>query len=371
MALTIQVKTPVHDNRPVYLVGNFNDWTVEAATYKMRQWSTGSYSYTFEDIDALPSPLEYKFTKGSWDDEEVDVYGNKTVNRSITPNNGTFDNFVPKWYKNGQFHNSAYLPTVEKLSDGSDMPRLRHKRNIYALLPHDYHNNLKRRYPVLYLQDAQNLFNENAPYGNWAIDQKLAVLAELGLHEVIVIAIDHANEKRVSDYSPYNKEKNAQNTSKKIKTPKRSEGRKYIKFLVEVLKPYIDKRLRTHTGREHTGIGGSSMGGLISIYAGLIRPDIFSKLMVFSPSLWYAPKIYFKAMDLSHIEATKIYVYAGGKESKTMVPNVERLVNTIEDQADEATLSNIEICVSIDEVGEHSEKYWRDEFPKAVEWLFF
>ena len=133
-------------------------------------------------------------------------------------------------------------------------------RRISALLPHDY-DETDKNYPVLYLQDGQNLFNPNAPYGDWAIDKSLTQLAQDGLKDLIIIAIDHGHEERVYEYSPYY-------------NPLFGEGKgdAYLSFINETLIPYVSKKFRTKPGYENVGIGGSSMGGLISLYAGLKFP---------------------------------------------------------------------------------------------------
>jgi predicted alpha/beta superfamily hydrolase len=118
---------------------------------------------------------------------------------------------------------------------------------------------------VLYLQDGQNLFENDAPFGTWGVDKQLAALAQRGKGDLIVVAIDHGGKERIKEFSPYDSQKWGEGL-----------GRDYAKFLTETLKPYIDGRFRTQTGREYTGIGGSSMGGLISIYAGIMFPETYS-----------------------------------------------------------------------------------------------
>jgi predicted alpha/beta superfamily hydrolase len=137
---------------------------------------------------------------------------------------------------------------------------------------------------------------------------------------------------------------------------------------VRTLKPYIDKNYRTLPDRQHTGIGGSSMGGLISIYAGLMYPETLGRLMIFSPSLWVSEKIYFDSIEFFNPLETRIYVYAGGKESRYMIPSVERLKESIERQG--WSPERLQFKLATDPKGDHTEARWGKEFPKAVEWLF-
>ena len=253
--------------------------------------------------------------------------------------------------------NGSYAPEIRIIAEDYSIPQLNKKRRIAALLPYNYESSSKN-YPVLYLHDGQNLFDKGGPYGNWNIDKKLELLAKEGKGDIIIIAVDHAEEERVLEFSPF----------KKTQWGK-GHGKKYLQFLVETLKPYVDKNFRTLPTREFTGVGGSSMGGLISIYAGLKYPEVFSKLMIFSPSLWVTPKIYFDAINFKQPFPTAIYLYAGGAESVNMVPNVEHLKRVLEKE--NVAETKITIKLSIDPDGQHQEAFWGEEFPLAVDFLFF
>ncbi len=354
--LTIQLTTDQDDERPVYLTGNFNDWKPQDSTYQMRKTGDKTYEFSFDAEQELPPSLQYKFVKGNWDDLEVDEYGWGTESRSLKTNNiQTSNNHVPRWKKKGIAHNPQFLPQIEMITEGEDIPQLRRKRKIWALLPHDYHQS-EKRYPVIYLQDAQNLFDKNAPYGNWAIDKSLAVLAEKSQCKVIVIAVEHAGEDRIQDFNPTTKEDREQ------------EGLKYIKFIGNYLKPYIDKKYRTLSDQEHTGIGGSSLAGLVSLYAILQRSDVFSKAMVFSPSLWIAPAVYLDATTFQPQVPCQIYLYGGNKESQYMLSNLQRLKGSFDWKHE--TKEHLEVELTTDPDGLHNEVRWGKEFPQALEWLF-
>ena len=350
-----ELSTPVEDERPVFLAGNFNQWLPDKEELKLNKVEEGKYLLKFPDDIKLPETFEYKYTKGGWNQVELDEFGNPTPNRIAKNKGGVFHDFVPHWRLDGQNLPENLMPEVRLISDKFEIPQLDRKRAVYILLPHNYEKSNKN-YPVIYLQDAQNLFGKGSSFGNWAIDKQLAVLSARGHGEVIIVAIDHGEAQRFQEYSPYSNERLG-----------KGQGRKYAQFLAKTLKPYIDKNFRTKPDRESTGIGGSSLGGLISIYAGLMFPETFGRLMVFSPSLWISPNIYFDAIDfLSHLP-TRIYVYAGGKESKAMIPNVEKLQQTLERQGVKKTVINL----SLNPEGKHSEDQWGKEFPKAIEWLFY
>ena len=354
--LNILLTTDEDDHRPVYISGNFNNWHTQDLAFEMDKISNGLYSYKFDNNFNFPNEMLYKFTKGDWSEVEIDKYGNRTENRFCKQTKGTKNEHVDKWRKNWLPFKPNFLPKVHLISEEFEMPQLNKKRKIWALLPHDYEESIEN-YPVMYLQDAQNLFNENAKFGNWEIDKKLAVMSEYNIGKIIIIAIEHAEKDRIKEY----------NVGSTILG--HGQGKKYIRFITDTLKPFIDKKFRTKPERDFTGIGGSSMGGLVSIFSGLMYPEVYGKLMIFSPSLWVVPKIDFTNIDFSEPNGTKIYLYAGGNESATMIRQVKKFqANMIKS---EFVADKMKIKLSINIQGKHNEVYWSDEFPKAIEWLFF
>lgn len=353
---TIFLNTPDDDERPVYLSGNFNNWTTQDRRFLMKKISKGKYEFTFPEGVEYEKELIYKFTKGDWSEVEIDRYGNRTPNRVWNNDKPTKTEKVAKWRKNWLPYRPSQLPIIRLISEEFEIPQLNKTRKVWALLPHDYYTS-EENYPVLYLHDAQNLFNENAEFGNWQIDKKLAVMSDYGIGKIIIVAVEHGESERLQEY----------NVGKTVLGI--GSGKKYIRFITDTLKPFIDKTYRTKTEREFTGIGGSSMGGLVSIFSGLIYPEVFGKLMVFSPSLWVIPKIKLGFLDFFEPQETRLYLYAGGDESETMVKHVtkfrKRLLNR------ESLKGKMKVHLSINEEGKHSETYWSDEFPKAIEWLYF
>jgi len=356
--LSLELKTPIYDDLPIYIAGTFNNWNTADERYRMQKISEQIYGFTFPIEFPFSRPLEYKYVRGGWDQVEVDEYGNRTPNRVVENPKGLVKDIVPKWSSSGRGYKTQFLPKIETISENFEIPQLIKTRRITALLPHNYEFT-DRRYPVLYLQDGQNLFDDNAPFGSWGVDKKLAVLSEKGIGDIIIIAIDHAESERVSEFTPSLQSNNQRSAA----------GKKYVRFLADTLKPYIDKNFRTLVDSEYTGIGGSSMGGLISIYAGLMYPEVFSKLMIFSPSLWKTPHISFNPINFYGTFDTKIYLYAGAKESTTMIPNAKRFEEMVTEKGNPNF--KVEFKSSIDPEGTHSEYHWGTEFPKAVEWLFF
>ena len=197
------------------------------------------------------------------------------------------------------------------------------------------------------MQDGQNLFNEQtAAFGEWGVDETLDAMIQKGGKECIVVGIDNGGEKRMTEYNPYDHKKYG-----------KGEGKQYVDFLVETLKPYIDKQYRTATGPAHTFIAGSSMGAVISMYAVLKYPQVFGGAGVFSPAFWTSPEIYDEAVNATLPGTThRFFFYAGGKESGLMVPDLKKMVAIIESKG----AYHIQSIVA--PLGKHDEPTWRNEF---------
>ena len=362
-SIRLELFTPATDDRPVFVTGNFCNWLPDLEPFEMQPIGPGHYILDFPEELPLPDVLEYKYTRGGWDHVELDATGEAVPNRTATLTDGlTEQDYVPHWRWFGMPYNPELMPIIELYSNEFKVPQLGRTRRIHVLLPHDYAQHPEKRYPVLYLHDGQNLFGEGAGYGSWEIDQKMALLAARQHHEVILVSIDHGADERIAEFTLH---------------PTRigkARGAYYLDFIRNTLKPVIDTKFRTLPDAANTGIGGSSLGGLISIYAGLRHPNVFGRLMVFSPSLWISPKIYFDAIQFRSPSPMKVYVYGGEQESKYMVPNIQRFNAALVRQGHGRSGGGdnpIDIHLSVDPSGTHQEAHWSREFPKAVEWLFY
>lgn len=172
---------------------------------------------------------------------------------------------------------------------------LRRKRNVHVYLPKGYEDgNIK--YPVFYMHDGQNLFEDQKAYGgaSWSVTRQYN---GLGQPQVIVVGIDHGEQFRFNEFSPFLGDKvartlfveNEQTDGLEARVPEAygGEGMLYLDWIVKELKPFIDTEYRALTDQSHTSIIGSSMGGLISLYAGMYHPRIFGNIGVLSPAFWF------------------------------------------------------------------------------------
>lgn len=353
--LTIQLYSPQDDDRPFYIAGNFNDWNAADEDFRLKKSTNGCFEITFEPFQNLPEIVEYKYTRGNWDCTELDINGSEVQNRTIKSDTELTKDTAYGWKKFGAAHNDAFRPCIETISEHFEIPQLIKTRRITALLPYNYYNTDKH-YPVLYLQDGQNLFDDYAPFGSWGLDKRLAFMAENDFPEFIVVAIDHAENERIKEFTP--------STRTKLGV---GDGQKYANFLAETLKPYVDSHFRTLPDKEHTGIGGSSMGGLISIYAAKQHPGLYSRLMIFSPSFWVTPDLPRRFIYHTPDFNGKIYLYGGGMEGSNMIFYLNAFKEIIDNDPHHREIA---LYKDINQKGTHTESEWGNVFPKAAKWLF-
>lgn len=242
--------------------------------------------------------------------------------------------------------------------DNFDMPLLHSKRRIWVYLPPDYFLNTAKRYPTVYLQDGQNLFDKHTSYtGEWAIDNTMNDLFKAGDGGAIVIGIENASANRIYEYSPWVNPRMKQGGG----------GALYASFMVKTLKPFIDKHFRTLPERIHTAIGGSSMGALISMYTLWEYPEVFSKGFIFSPAFWFNTQLYAFIQNKEHkYDDTRLCFIAGRREGGRM----EMMMNKVAHVLYAKGFSPERVSIKVHADGEHNEWYWRREFGQAYKWLF-
>ena len=236
------------------------------------------------------------------------------------------------------------------------IPGLDRQRTVRIYLPPAYERSTQR-YPVLYMHDGQNLFDEATAYigREWGVDETLNALAKSRSLRLIVVGIDNGGADRIHELNAWDNPEYG-----------KGEGEQYMAFVVRLLKPWVDQHYRTLPSRRHTAIMGSSMGGLISSYAIGHYPEVFGSAGVFSPAYWLAPQIFADTAAHPPPRTARIYFYAGGSETETMVPDMKRMVAVLR----QAGSPEQNLDVVINPVGRHNEDAWRAEFPRAVAWLF-
>lgn len=247
-------------------------------------------------------------------------------------------------------------PGVHVIPTPLAMPGLARQRTIRIYLPPGYEAS-RKRYPVLYMHDGQNLFDDATSFvGEWGVDEALDALAASDGIELIVVGIDHGDAGRIAELTPW-------------PNPKHSaiaEGDAYLDFVVHTLKPWVDARYRTHRGREHTGVMGSSLGGLMSDYAMRRHPRVFGRVGILSPSYWYSDRVWQYAMAHPPRRGARVWLAAGDREDAQMSADLPRMAALLRRQSG----GRIRLEWGLRAGAQHNEAAWREEFPRAVRFLF-
>jgi predicted alpha/beta superfamily hydrolase len=231
---------------------------------------------------------------------------------------------------------------------------LGNSRDVTIYLPPSYAGS-GRHYPVLYMHDGQNLFDHATSFsGEWGVDETMERIGPLGV-EAIIVAIPNMGGGRCEEYSPW--------------VDRRAGGGRgdaYLAFIVDTLKPRIDRRFRTRREREFTGIMGSSMGGLISLYAFFRHPKVFGFVGAMSPSLWfsnYAFEAYLRGVDRWF---GRVYLDIGTAEGRTHVAACRRVYRLLRTRC---PFPRDQILMVVDQGAGHSEAAWGARFETAIRFL--
>ena len=349
-----QVPGNTPENSTIYLAGSFNSWNPGNTEFALALNSDGQYLITFEPPQWT---IHFKFTRGSWATVEGNENGGFRPNRSYQYS-GSVDTAyfqILSWEDLGGTQSTA-AENVHILDENFYLKWLDRERRVWIYLPPDYETTQKS-YKVLYMQDGQNLFDLSTSFaGEWEVDETLNNLFEEGDEGCIVVGIDNGGINRIDEYSPW---ENVEYGG--------GEGDAYLLSIIDSLKPYVDNNYRTKPGREHTGIMGSSLGGLISMYGGLKYDSIFSRIGSFSTSFWFAkPEAFDFILNDPHEQPMRIYSTAGALEAGNIPADaieVDSVLRTL-------GYTETEITTVIHADGQHAEWFWAREFEDAYLWLW-
>jgi predicted alpha/beta superfamily hydrolase len=237
---------------------------------------------------------------------------------------------------------------------------LGNSRTITVYLPAGYDDRDDRRYPVLYMQDGQNLFDAERAYipgQHWKLKEAAdAAIGERTAAPMIIVGVDHAGTGRLDEYTP-------------VKDEKHNGGGRaddYARMLVEELKPLIDSRYRTLPDRDHTAIAGSSLGGLVSLHAVLTRRDVFGRAAAMSPSVWWGQRAVLHTVDAYDGPPPRLWADTGGREGLEALQNAREL----RDRLARKGWGDESLRYYEDRRGDHSERAWERRVRTVLEFLF-
>ncbi len=339
-------------NPTLFLAGTMNSWNPGDSNYIFTK--TGN-NYEIV-LPAATGLAQYKITRGSWATGEGTATGGQSANRSFTyAPNLVVEIQIVGWEGNSGQPSTA-LPNVKIINNAFPIPQLGKSRRVWIYLPDGYNKDSTKTYPVIYMHDGQNLFDASTSFsGEWGIDETLLSKEKKGDKGCIVVGIDNGGGSRLDEYSPYINP-----------TYGGGSGDEYVAFLTATIKPYIDANYRTKPQREFTGIAGSSMGGLISLYAAMKYPNIYSKVGIFSPAFWFTDSLRQFVATQTKSNNTKFYFVAGANESLSLIKDMDTIISTLK----AIGFGEEEINRNVKADGAHSEWFWKREFGPAYDWLF-
>lgn len=236
------------------------------------------------------------------------------------------------------------------------------ERNIYIYTPPNY-SKVSSTYPVVYLQDGMDFLLTDKEDIILPLEEKFM---EQTIEELIIVGIEPKN--RIDEYSPWYSES---------LSPKFNDfggkGEEYIKFIVERLKPFIDESFSTNKDAESTGIMGASLGGLISLYATYLFPEVFGKVGCISASFWYKGITEYIEKNNINMDSKKIYMSVGSLEGlgkknllELMVPNTKKIYDMLLEKG----FNNDKLILNIENGATHGHNVFVKSIPKAIEWLY-
>lgn len=338
----------------VFLVGShrkLGDWQPNQVQMTYLGEKQGKYRWQ-KQIDFVKGEiLEYKFTQGSWANEGANTQGLPLENNYLTvTTKQTVTTEVNHWRTTAELPIQGQITGMVKyhrqLTGQGVLPR-----DIIVWLPPHYQQNTNKHYPVLYMHDGQNIIDPQTSSFkvDWSVDETLTrLITEEKVPAMIVVGMS-STENRTAEYSPG------------------ADGEAYMSFVVNKVKPLIDKTYRTKSTREHTLIGGSSMGGIVSLMLAWQYNDTFSKALCMSPA--------FKIEQLDYVstiadyqgpkKAIKIYIDNGGVGlEQRLQPGIDDMMLALKQQGYENEMFWVH-----DKNAKHTETAWAKRLPEALVWL--
>ena len=238
---------------------------------------------------------------------------------------------------------------------------LRNQRDLIVYLPPGYAEQPQRSFPVLYLHDGQNLFDGATsfiPGVDWHVGQTADhFIYESRVEPLIIVGIYNAGKQRIGEYTP-------------TRAPKLGGGRadRYAKFLLEEVRPFVNRQYRIAEGADRTGIGGSSLGGLVSLYLGLRQPQVFGKIAALSPSVWWNERVILRFAAAASVQPLpRIWLDIGTREGPRIVDDVERFRDVLITKGWQLDRS---LHYERVEGAEHNEAAWAARVGPFLQFLF-
>ena len=338
----------------LFLAGDFNGWNPRNPAFRFLKNTQGIFEVT---VNSPQSQLQYKVTRGTWATVEVAANGQDIPNR-VSPNTiGTVLGLnIADWADTKGTHTSG--PQVKVLSSQLWLAPLKKYRRIWVCLPAAYALQPLRRFPVMYFHDGQNVFDAATSFsGEWRVDEALSQLeSQPGWEPLIAVGVDNGGQDRISELTPF-----------RHPTYGGGNGENYAQAIVEVVKPLIDSLFRTKKEAVNTAIGGSSLGGVESLFMAYRYPDVFSRALIFSPSLWFSDSLRQYCLAQAQPLGSRLFWACGTSEGDPdMVPDMNQCFSDLITAGMPASQMFKKVVTG----GTHSENFWSTQVKEGVQWLF-
>lgn len=354
LTLVVELPPGSSEEGSIYIAGDFQGWNPADPDFRLLPYGEDRYRITLDSV----RDIEFKFTRGSWMQVECHPDGSPLPNRQAQVREAdTLFLKIEAWADLIQKPEppSTASPSVKVLDAHFQISELNRQRRIWIYLPPSYANG-SRSYPVLYMLDGQNLFDRRTSFsGEWEVDESLDKLDQSGHPTAIVVGIDNGGPFRIEEYTPWPNDKYGG-----------GRGEETLDFIRLELKPYIDGHFRTLKGPEHTGIMGSSLGGLMAMYAGLKSPDVFGKIGAFSPAYWINTEIFDLAAAFETRRKIRFYQVMAIPEGKKNIDNMTKMDELLSAKGGKRIL----VQTHSRKKGAHNEAFWAEEFETAFIYLF-
>jgi predicted alpha/beta superfamily hydrolase len=342
--------TPAGDT--IYIAGNFQNWNPGSSAHALAM--AGPYVYEITLSFDPGTDLELKFTRGSWETVEKGPAGEEIANRVYRASaDATHEIFVASW---------ADLPPAPSTRTGDittlTVPGFLNGRRVWVYLPPNYHNTTDE-YPVLYMFDGQNVFDAYTSFsGEWEVDETLETLIPMGeVKPMIVVAVDNGGGARLNEYTPWFDATYMDGGGADM----------HLDAIVDILIPYVDVNYRTLDGPQNTGVSGSSLGGLLTLYATYSRPDVFGLNAALSPSIWWANENIITYAEMIARPSSFVWMDMGTAESPSAIDNLRAMRDLMVMQG---FVLDLDLKVVEDQGAAHNEAAWARRFPDVLRFLF-
>lgn len=361
----VSVPTDTAPDATIYLAGNLTElggWRADGVPLKR---VNGDPVYHARLTLPRGEVLEFKVTRGDWETVEKGPGGEEIDNRTLKLDGDLTERITVKTWRTDVGDAEPRKSTVTGDVRVHDVAStiLKNRRNVLVWLPPGYDDNPDASYPVLYMQDGQNLFDDATSFaGEWHVDETAdRLIGEGKIEPVIIVGIENTPQ-RVLEYTPGSRT-----------APGKAD--QYARFVVEEVKPLVDATYRTKPDRAHTAVAGSSLGGLVSLYMVQKHGDLFGRCGAVSPSLWWDQGQYLKQLtaDTAWARDTRVWIDMGTAENADAALANEN-VRDCRALADALRAAGFQpdrdFALRIYEGAKHNEQAWAERFDEILLFLY-